>query len=85
MKIRKKCWPELFKDITSGKKNFDIRLGDFECNEGDILVLEEWNPETKKYTGRSVEKEIKYVLKTKEQKFWSEEEMTCKGLIVLGF
>lgn len=46
MKIVKKCWPKYFDAIASGKKNFEYRLNDFEINEGDTLVLEEWDPET---------------------------------------
>lgn len=84
MIIKKKCWPEMFSDILNGKKNFDVRLNDFECKEGDVLVLEEFNPKTKKYTGRKIEKKIKYILKTKEQKFWSADEINEKGFVVLG-
>ena len=32
-----------------GKKKFELRLGDFEVEEGDVLVLEEWDPKTKEY------------------------------------
>lgn len=85
MEIRKKCWPRFFEEILSGKKNFDVRIDDFQCTEGDVLVLEEWNPETKNYTGRKIEKEIKYILKTKEQKFWNEKDVEEKGFVVLGF
>ncbi len=56
MKIEKKVWPVYFEKILSGEKNYELRLGDFECNTGDILVLKEWNPETKEYTGRVIEK-----------------------------
>ena len=64
MIIKKKCWSEMFEVVLSGKKKFDLRLADFDCKEGDILVLEEWNPETKQYTGRKTEKKIGYVFKT---------------------
>lgn len=84
MKIKKKCWPGIFEDVLSGKKKFDVHVDDFECEEGDVLVLEEWNPQTGEYTGRKIEKEIKYVLKTNEQKFWSEKDKK-KGFVVFGF
>lgn len=42
MRIEKKILPEYFELIKSGKKTYDFRLGDFEINEGDILVLKEW-------------------------------------------
>ena len=51
-KIEKKVWPEYFQEILDGKKTFELRLNDFDIKEGDTLVLKEWNPETKDYTGR---------------------------------
>jgi ribosomal protein S17 len=56
MRIEKKVWPEYFKKIVSGEKKYELRLDDFECHEGDKLILKEYNPETKKYTGREVVK-----------------------------
>ena len=64
-KIEKKIWPEYFQKILDGDKKYELRLNDFDCQIGDILVLKEWNPETKEYTGRELEKEITFVLKTK--------------------
>jgi len=54
--IKKKILPEYFELVKSGKKKFELRLVDFDIKEGDILVLEEWNPKTKKYTGRKIKK-----------------------------
>ncbi len=85
MKIEKKIWPEYFEAVASGDKTFELRLGDFECSAGDVLVLREWNPETKEYTGRQVEKQVSYVVKTKGQKFWSEEDVAKHGFQVIGF
>ena len=84
MEIKKKIWPQFFEAIKSGKKKFDLRLADQEYNEGDILILEEYNPETKQYTGRKIKKQIKYVLKTKDLKFWNKEEIDRYGFIVLS-
>ena len=74
-KIKKKVWPEYFQKILDGKKTYELRLADWECNEGDVLVLQEWDPATKEYTGRVIEKEVTYVGKTKEMKFWSKEDV----------
>ena len=52
MEIKKKTWPEYFEKIVKGEKNIEVRLADFKLNKGDILVLEEYNPKTKKYTGQ---------------------------------
>ena len=83
--IRKKAWPELFQAVLDGKKNFDLRLDDFQANEGDILVLEEWDPKTKEYTGRTIEKKVNYILHTSKMPFWDEEEIIEHGFVVMGF
>jgi ribosomal protein S17 len=70
MRIEKKVWPEYFQKIIDGVKTYELRLADFDCSPGDILVLKEWSPETKEFTGRVLEKEVTYVGKTKKQKFW---------------
>ena len=85
MIIKKKCWPEWFRKILSGDKNFDYRLADFDISPGDTLVLEEWNPETKEYTGRAVSKTVKYVSRTKSQAWWNPEEVSEKGFVIMGF
>ena len=84
MKIEKKIWPEFIEKIISGEKTFELRLADFECNPGDILVLKEWDPEKKEYTGRVLEKEVAYVMKTKEVKFWPQEEVEKFGFQVIS-
>ncbi|MCX6701892.1 MAG: DUF3850 domain-containing protein [Candidatus Zambryskibacteria bacterium] len=84
MKIEKKCWPELFDEIVSGKKAFELRLADWECKAGDILVLKEWDPKTKEYTGREIEKEITYVLKTKDMHYWPEEDIEKYGFQIIS-
>ena len=84
-RIEKKAWPELFEKVMNGQKNFDLRLADFDIAEGDTLVLREWDPEKKDYTGREVEKEAKIILKTKDQKFWPDQEVEKYGFQVIGF
>lgn len=85
MRIEKKVWPEFFQKIIDGGKNFELRLADFKCNQGDALVLREWNPKIREYTGRVLEKKVAYVLKTKDVKFWPEEDVEKYGLQVIGF
>jgi len=83
--VTKKVWPEYFEAILSGKKKFELRLNDFEIEEGDTLVLREWDPETKDYTGRKVEKKVTYVGKFKiDRLFWSESEIKERGLQVIS-
>ena len=85
--IEKKIWPEYFQQVLDGKKTFELRLNDFEINEGDILVLKEWDPNTKEYTGREIEKKVGYVGKWKINdltKFWPKEDIEENGLQVIS-
>ena len=81
--IKKKVWPEYFEKILSGEKTFEVRLGDFDIQEGDTLMLEEWNPKTKEYTGRSIQKTVTYIAKTKDLPFWSKEETDKHGYQII--
>jgi hypothetical protein len=84
-RIHKKIWPAYFDDVASGKKKFELRLHDFDVNEGDTLVLEEWDPDTKEYTGRSVEKRVTCVSKFAiDDLFWPEEEIKEKGMQIIS-
>ncbi|KKR38143.1 hypothetical protein A2210_03430 [Candidatus Woesebacteria bacterium RIFOXYA1_FULL_40_18] len=85
MKIRKKTWPEAFGKILSGEKTFDARLANFDCKVGDILVLEEYDPNIKKYTGRKIEKKITFALNTNKQKYWSQSDIKKFGLQIVAF
>ncbi|MBW3015929.1 DUF3850 domain-containing protein [Candidatus Woesearchaeota archaeon] len=85
MRIEKKTWPGLFQKVLDGEKDFEIRLADFNCSKGDILVLREWNPNTKEYTGRVIEKEVKFVVKTKELPYWKKEDIDNLGFQVISF
>lgn len=85
MEIRKKIWPEYFDDILSGKKKFELRLNDFKVEEGDTMILEEWNPKTESYTGRKTEKKVICVNKFKIDKlFWPKEEIEKKGIQIIS-
>jgi len=86
-KVEKKVWPEYFQKIFEGKKTFELRLNDFDIEEGDILVLKEWDPNTKDYTGRELEKKVGFVGKWKIDDlivFWSKEEIEDEGLQVIS-
>ena len=85
MVIKKKIHPEYFDAIQSGKKTYELRLADWNCTEGDILVLQEWNPKTKKYTGREIKKTVTYIRKFKIDKlFWPKEDIEKYGLQVIS-
>ena len=83
MKIEKKIWTEFFENVKSGKKKFELRLADFKIKPGDTLVLREWDPKKKEYTGRQVKKSVTYVLKTKGLKFWPKKEVEKFGYQII--
>lgn len=85
MRHEKKVWPKYFEKILSGEKSFELRLADWACEEGDTLVLREWDPETKEYTGRELEKKVTYVVRTKGQPFFKNEDVERHGYQVIGF
>ncbi|QQR82909.1 DUF3850 domain-containing protein [Candidatus Campbellbacteria bacterium] len=85
--LRKKIWPKYFDEVASGRKSFELRLNDFEINEGDTLVLREWNPETKEYTGRTIEKQVGFVgnwTLNDLTKFWPKKTIEEKGLKIIS-
>ena len=81
--VKKKTWPEYFELVLAGKKRFDLRVADFDIEEGDILALEEWNPQTKEYTGRKIEKKVDYILKLRLDDFGQKEEIERSGLLII--
>ena len=64
--IEKKIWPEFFKEVKKGKIRIEIRLADFHVEEGDDLVLKEWNPKKKEFTGKKVKFKVKKVYRVPE-------------------
>ena len=85
MKHYKKVWPKYFQKILDGVKTYELRLADWECKEDDILVLQEWDLKTKNYTGRTVEKKITYILKTKDLPFWPKAKVEKYGYQIISF
>lgn len=85
-KIEKKIWPEYFKEILKGKKTFELRLANFKIKEGDILILKEWDPKKKRFTGREIEKRAGFILKFKPGRlpFYSEKEIKKYGLQIIS-
>ena len=86
-RIEKKLWSEYFDQVASGKKKYELRLNDFVVNEGDILVLREWDKDKKEYTGKTLEKVVTRVNRFKLEDlyvFWSEEELKEKGIQIIS-
>ena len=81
--ITKKIWPEFFEKVKSRKKNFEIRLADFKVSAGDVLVLREWSPKKKVYTGRLIRRKVRGACKVNVFKFYSPKELKKYSLLVI--
>lgn len=58
-----KCWPSYYKPIVAGDKPFDVRKGnDRQYEAGHYLDLQEWDPDTKAFTGFHSLRKITYVM-----------------------
>jgi hypothetical protein len=57
-----KTLPEYFNAVLSGEKTFEVRKNDRPFHKGDLLALNEYDPEGKCYTGRSCLVYIDYIL-----------------------
>jgi hypothetical protein len=83
-RISKKILPGYYEDLLSGKKKFELRLNDFEIQEGDMLELVEID-ENRKLTGRKLQKKVTYVKKFKiDELFWPVEEIEEKGFQIIS-
>lgn len=71
-----KTWPSYFLDITSGHKTFEVRKHDRPFKEGDVLLLQEYDPEKRQYTGQEWKGEITYLM--------NEPEFCKKGFVIMG-
>jgi ASC-1-like (ASCH) protein len=56
-----KIIPEYFQAVINGNKSFEIRRNDRDFSVGDVLLLNEYNAEQNKYTGRRVRVKIIYI------------------------
>jgi len=68
-----KTWPLYFQAIWDGSKTFDIRLNDRDFIPGDLVILEEYDPNLKTYLGRTLTKKIGFLI----QGEWGLPENTC--------
>ena len=70
-----KIKPQYFKDVISGLKTFEVRKNDRNFEVGDIITLREF--ENGKFTGKSINVEIVYIL--------NDEEYCKESYVFLGF
>lgn len=58
---RVKSWSMFFTDILSGERTSDIRRNDRRYRVGDYMLLQEYDPVTGSYTGRTQAVQITYL------------------------
>lgn len=73
-----KVWPVYYEEIAAGRLPFSIRDNHGRgFQKGDVIFFDEWDPDTKQYTGRTLPpKVITYV-----ESAWGVQP----GHVVLGF
>ena len=84
-KVRKKIWPKWFKIMTKKIRNVELRLADFRIKPGDILILEEWDPKKKEYTGKMLRKKVKRVIKINLLDFYTIKDLKKHGCYLIEF
>ena len=62
MKHELKIWPAYFEPVLKGDKTFEYRVNDRNYQLHDTLLLREYDPEKKEYSGREIEVTITYIL-----------------------
>ncbi len=58
-----KIYPEHFKDVMLGIKKVEVRLNDRNYQESDILILNEYDPKTSRYTGEQTIQRVNHIVK----------------------
>jgi len=56
-----KIWQEYYSQVISGNKKFEIRNNDRDFQVGDVLILQEYDPDVDSYTGEMVSAKITYI------------------------
>lgn len=76
--IIKKVLPKYFEQVIMGNKNFELRKDDDDVQVGDVLILEEWAPNSGR-TGNIAVKTVTYVLRH------AQEYGLMDGHCIIGF
>jgi len=77
-------WPASYERVLSGEKTYDLRLADWKIKPGDTIVFREWDPTTKAYTGRMMERKVGYVGRTKDWEVWPKADIEKYGFQVIS-
>jgi len=61
-----KSWPQYFRPIKEAQRTHELRRNDRDFKVGDLIVLEEFDPAAKQYTGERCEVEITSMTSTNQ-------------------
>lgn len=82
--IEKKIWPDMFENDQ--KMPVDFRLANFDLKDGDIIKYREYNPKTKKYSGREFAKTVKRVTEhNSPTRYWAKKDLEKFGMYIIEF
>ena len=62
-----KTWSKYFNAVISGEKTFEVRKNDRGFLVGDLLILREYDPATKTFSGKTIGKKVTYILPLSNQ------------------
>jgi hypothetical protein len=80
--IEKKLWPDYF-DIDRTAP-MDSKLADFDLEPGDQIRFREWDPTTKKYTGREYTRTVGAVIRQESPtRYWTTEQLEKHGMYLI--
>ena len=71
-----KIHPVYFEEVLSGRKTFEVRKNDRNFLMGDLLALNEYDPEKKEYTGRSALVYVDYA--------WMDPKYVAEGYAIMS-
>ncbi len=81
--IEKKCWLDSFEKIMNGEMKAEFRIADFSLHAGDSLVLREFDPKAKKFSGRTIEKKCVRVSKFNPLDYYKAEDLKRHGCYLI--
>lgn len=56
-----KVWTKQFDAVRRGAKTHEVRKGDRDYRAGDIVILREFDPNERRYTGKCMEVQITFI------------------------
>jgi len=77
-----KVWPEYF--VTVQTRPFEVRKNDRDFKLADHLVLKEWDPKKKEFTGRQVERLVTHIFDGTEYLGDDGGAVIRAGYVILG-